>query len=478
MTTRTSAPATRANGELAFASALELAELIRRKETSPPTLTELYLDRIERLNPALNAYLTIAADQAKAAAKAAESRMGDADPPPFLGVPISIKDLNDTAGIRTTRGCAGYRDRVPDTDEAVVRRLKRAGFIVLGKTNSPEFGIGVFTEPVGYDPCRNPWNLERTPGGSSGGAGSALMAGLSPVSHGSDGGGSIRIPSAWCGAVGLKPSRGRISAAPAPQSMSATNGALTRTVSDTAALIDIMAGYEPGDAFWAPPFEQPLVSALARAPGRLRVAVTATRTEVPVHPEWSAAALSTAALLAELGHDVEEAAPPWTPLDPEHPIIKSRCALMAASEPDLPAFEVLDPFTQWFIEVGRTLSTRDVFIGDVLSSQFARRLVEFFSDYDVLITPTTAGPPPLVGSMRNEVDPSRTIANCINACPFTADWNLTGQPAISLPLYADASGLPIGVQLVGRPAREDVLISLAGQLEQALPWRDRRPALA
>ena len=216
------------DADLAFTSALDQAEMIRHGEVSPGELVEGYLERIERLDPQLDSYLTVAADQARAAASDAEKRLarGDVDDAPFLGVPISIKDLADTAGIRTTHGTATYADRIPDVDDEVVARIRRAGFVILGKTNTPEFGSRSTTESPAYPTARNPWDTNRTPGGSSGGAGAGLAAGLSAIAHGSDGGGSIRIPAAWCGLVGLKPSRGRVSWAPGPQSANATNGPL------------------------------------------------------------------------------------------------------------------------------------------------------------------------------------------------------------------------------------------------------------
>ena len=460
--------------DLAFLPALELAGLVRSGQVSPVELVETYLHRIERLNPLLNAYLTVAGDQALTAAKEAAPAGQDASP--FFGVPVSIKDLDNAAGIRTTRGSAGYADFVPEADDAAVAKLKAAGFIVIGKTNTPEFGSAVCTEPVAYGPCRNPWDTDRTPGGSSGGAACALAAGLAPISHGSDGGGSIRIPSAWCGVFGIKPSRGRVSAAPLPQSLHSGQGPIARTVADAAAMLDVMAGYVAGDAFWPPAPSRPFLEEVGQDPGRLRVAFTASRSETEVHPDWVAAVKATAELLADLGHEVVEDAPPWTPLDPDHPVVKGRAASMAAIAPDLPAFELLDPINQTFIEVGRTLSVRDALLCDSIAATMARSIVAFFDRYDVLLTPTNAVPPPLVGELRDNEDPWNGLRKSLLACPFTADWNMTGQPAVSLPLHVDTAGLPVGVQLVGRPAAEATLIRLSAQLEEACPWRSRRPA--
>lgn len=464
--------------DLCYCSATELAEQIHRREVSPVEVVQTFLDRIERLNPILNAYLTVAADQALASAKKAEPLVGNPDAPLFLGVPISIKDLNDCAGIRTTRGSAAFVDQIATDDEAAVGKLKGAGFIVIGKTNTPEFGSAIITEPVAYGPCRNPWDTNRNSGGSSGGAASALASGMTPISHGSDGGGSIRIPSAWCGVYGLKPSRGRVSAAPAPQNMFAGQGPIARTVEDAAAMLDAMAGYVAGDAFWPPPPDRPFREEVGADPGRLRIAVTTERPGATIDREWASAVEATADLLSDLGHDVVTDAPPWTPLDPEHPVVKNRCAYMAAGEADLPPFEFLDPVNQKFIEVGRTLSTRDALLGDATAAKLSRSIVSFFDRYDVLVTPTNSRSAPLVGELRDDEDPWRALGKALLACPFTADWNMTGQPAVSLPLAVDLQGLPIGIQIVGRPSDEALLIRLSAQLEAARPWRNRLPPIS
>ena len=306
--------------DLAFAPALDQAQALRAGELGAVELTELYLRRIERLDTGaddgLSAYLTVAADQALDAARAAQRRLdegrGDDALPPFLGVPISIKDLHDTAGIRTTHGTATWNARIPQRDDEVVARIRRAGFVVLGKTNTPEFGSRSTTESPAYPTARNPWDRTRTPGGSSGGAGAALAAGLCPIALGSDGGGSVRIPAAWCGLVGLKPSRGRVTWAPGPQSWNATTGPLARTVADAAALLDVMAGPAPGDAWWAPPPARPFRAEVGSPPGRLRVAWTTAHPDptAAVEPAWRDAVLAAAAALESEGHELVEAAPP------------------------------------------------------------------------------------------------------------------------------------------------------------------------
>jgi amidase len=465
------------NPDLAWMPALEQARLIRSKELSPTELCELYLRRIECHDGRLNSYLTVAAEQALAGARQAEQAVMAGDPlGPFHGVPMSVKDLADTAGIRTTMGTAAWKDRVPDDDDEVVRRLRVAGFVLLGKTNTPEFGSAVFTEPIAYGPCLNPWDTTRTPGGSSGGAAAALAAGLCAISHGTDGGGSTRIPSAWCGLVGFKPSRGRISASPHPQNLFTTNGALARTVADAAAMLDAMAGYATGDAFWAPPPTRPFLDEVREAPGRLRIAVAPGRPDIVVDPDYQQAVRDTASLLADLGHDVMEALPPFTEVTVDNPVVAAAAATFAATSDGLPPFETLDPINQGFIRLGRTVSAKEVILAQLSTAATIRTLVAFFDSYDVLVTPTTAVPAPPIGRFRHPTHPWETFLEVLPFTPFTADWNMTGQPAVSLPLYVDRSGLPIGIQLVGRPAAEATLVRIASQLEQAAPWADRRPA--
>src|SRR3990170_2175338 len=258
--------------ELAFLPAVEQARLVKAGEVTSVELVELYLGRIERLDPQLNSFVTVRSEGAIADARAADAAPSEG---PFHGVPIAVKDLTATAGIRTTYSSRAYADYVPDFDTAVVRRLREAGFVILGKTNTPEFGTTAFTESELNGATRNPWNPERTPGGSSGGAAAALAAGLLPVAHGSDGGGSVRLPASCCGVFGLKPSRGRVSSAPFPSLEGlSTAGPISRSVVDAAALLDVLAGYEPGDPWWTPPPERPFAEEVGRPPGRLRVAVT------------------------------------------------------------------------------------------------------------------------------------------------------------------------------------------------------------
>jgi amidase len=470
--------------DLAFTPATDQAAMLRRGDVTSVELTDLYLGRIDALNPTINAYVTVAADAARARAREADTelrdRKGDASLPPFLGVPISIKDLHDTAGIRTTHGTAEWSDRIPEHDDEVVARCRAAGFVFLGKTIVPEFGPLNISEPPAYPPGRNPWDPDRSCGGSSGGAAAALAAGLCAVSHGSDGGGSIRNPSAWCGAVGIKPQRGRVSAAPASQQFFSINGPIARTVGDAAALLDAMAGPATGDAWWAPPFERPLAEEIGIAPGALRVAYHAHPgvERDACAPANRAAVEDTVRLLEGLGHDVEEAMPPGYTED----VVMQSSAIFAANhaaEADLapyPPLETLDPWMRTLVEMGRLVSAVDYVKALDMLQAMSRRTVAFFDEYDLFVSPTVAAPPPVVGSMRDAG--IERVMEFWALTPFTALWNTTGQPAMSLPLAMDEAGLPVGVQIVGRPAAEATLLRVASVLEAERPWRDRRPPVS
>ena len=461
--------------ELAFTPALELAARVRARKVSPVELTQLYLERIERIDPQLNAYVTVDAEGALAAARAAEASPSDA---PFHGVPIPIKDLSETAGLRTTYSTKAYARFVPDFDAAVVRRIRGAGFIVLGKTNTPELGTIAQTESELNGICRNPWDVSRTPGGSSGGAAAATAAGLCPVAHGSDGGGSIRNPASCCGLFGLKPSRGRVS--PAPYGSGAlglgTSGPLARTVRDAAALLDVMAGYEPGDLFVAPAPERPFLAEADLEPGRLRIAVTTEPPiEVAVDPACAAAAHSAAALLAELGHDVREATPP----SPSSEMILDfiRVWQVGPATAGIDDLSLLEPINRMLAEDARATPSSDHALAIMALQRMARRTITFWNDVDVVVTPTLAMPPVPVGWTYEDTDgdPRAAFARQSLFTPFTPFVNVTGQPAASVPLHWSENGLPVGVQLIGKPFADATVIRLAAQLEQARPWADRRP---
>jgi amidase len=392
-------------------------------------------------------------------------------------VPFPIKDLQETAGIRTTFSSLAYADYVPDFDVAVVRRLKEAGFLVIGKTNSPELGITATTESRLNGACRNPWDPTRTPGGSSGGAAVAVVAGMAPAAHGTDGGGSIRIPASCCGVFGLKPSRGRVSLAPyGGHEGFSTSGPLTRTVQDAAALLDVMSGYELGDPWWAPPPARPFAEEPGADPGRLRVAVTTSPPlKTPVAPECAAATDDAARLLAELGHSVEEATPPWGTGELIDLFMAVWTVIPSLKEKPRELFE---PMNQLLIDRSEGVEAVDYVIATQRLRGLARRIVEFWADYDLVLTPTLAQPPPPLGTLMVDDDPEGNFERAWRFTPFTQVANVTGLPAVSIPLYWSEDGLPIGVQLIGGPADEAGLIRVSAQLEQARPWRDRRPPLS
>lgn len=466
--------------DLAFEAAVDQAKLVRRGEVSPVELVEMYLRRTEKLDDELNAFVTLAPDEALDAARAAEQKVGRGDDvPPFLGVPIAIKDLAETKGMRTTFSTKELADYVPDVDTGFVRRIKEAGFIILGKTNTPEFGTVPVTESELNGACRNPWDLSRTPGGSSGGAAAGLAAGLFPVAQGSDGGGSIRIPSSCCGLYGLKPSRGRVSSGPrlgeAWEGFS-TAGPIARTVRDAAALLDVMSGYETGDPYWAPPPPRPFADEVGQPPGKLRVAVTmASPNGVPVDPAVVAATEEAARLLEALGHSVEEAAPDWAADETTSAFIK----VVQTSPALLPVDRSrMEPLNQALLDAADALSSADYVRAVTTLQRVARRVVAFWDGYDMLLTPTLALPPVPIGWVFQDDDPWMQLTRSGFFIPFTPPFNITGQPAASLPLHWTDDNLPVGVQLVGRPGDDATLLRLSNQLEQASPWAPKHPPLS
>jgi amidase len=447
--------------------ALSLAARIRAGEVGWRELAEQHLE-------------VVRADELNAFTYVVEEPRPPADEHgAFAGVPIAIKDLDDVEGMPTTYSCKAYAHNVAQADSAMTRRIRRAGFVILGKTNTPEFGtIGVTESELNGD-CRNPWDTSRTPGGSSGGAAAAVAAGLLPIAQGSDGGGSIRNPASCCGLVGIKPSRGRVSPAPYVSGSLGlgTSGPLARSVRDAAALLDVMRGNEPGDMYVPPPPERPYLEEVERAPGRLRVAVT-TRppVAVPVDPACASAAEETARLLDELGHDVVEATPPW---DAEEMLAEFiRVWQVGPATSGIEDLSLLEPINRVLAEQARA-TTSPEYVNAVYRLQtVARRVVAFWDEVDVLLTPTLALPPVPIGWTWEDTDgdPLQAFARQTLFTPFTPVVNVTGQPAVSLPLHRSDDGLPVGVQLVGRPFDEATLVRLASQLEQARPWAARFPA--
>lgn len=460
--------------DLAFTPALEQAQLIRRREVSPLELVEIYLERIERLNPQLGSYFTVTADLAIADAKAKTNILANtSELPPFFGVPISIKDLNAVAGVPCTYGNAALFNNIPDYDDGVVTRIKQAGFIILGKTATSEIGSFPYSEPTGFPPARNPWNLAYTPGGSSGGAASSVAAGLCAIAQGSDGGGSIRGPAACCGLVGIKPSRGRVSKAPLGDRLGglATNGPIARTVADAAAMLDVISGYTTGDPYWLP---DPEPSFLASTQLKLGALTIAFDTSVPpigaADANCTQGVLQTVQLLAQLGHKVEQKSPDVSGLVEPFQVVWQSGVAAAGLPP-----EVLHPLNRWLIS--RTGSVPEYLQALVQLQMASRQIVAFFDTVDVLVLPVYLHSPIRVGEWADLI-PAETFAKIINwvaPCPVV---NATGLPAIALPVGFDSNGLPLSVQLIGKPAAEATLISLAAQLEAANPWIQHRPALA
>ena len=464
--------------DIEFLPALEQARLIRQRDLSPVELVDLYLDRIVRLDGELNTFVTLVADEARLAAVAAEKAVADGEQlAPFHGVPIGIKDLAEVQGIRTTFSCGPLSEYVPEFDNAAVRRIREAGFILLGKTNAPEFGTVPQTESRLNGICRNPWDMNFTPGGSSGGAAAALAAGLMPVAHASDGGGSIRIPASCCGLFGLKPARGRVSNGPRFGEILAgfaTEGAIGRSVADAAALLDVMSGYEVGDPYWAPPPERPFADEVGIDPGALKVGFTLVGgNDTPVEDEVADSIRDTASLLESLGHKVEEFEPTWN--EPELTlnfitIWQSGCCYYAGLDP-----QALEPLNRVLAEQAAQTTMETYVQARIQVEAYSRRVVALWNDYDVILTPTIPMTPRPIGWIFEEEDPWMQLVRAGMIVPFTVTANITGQPAVSVPLHWSSSGLPIGSHLQGRPADETTLIRLSAQLEAARPWADKRP---
>ncbi|QWZ09023.1 amidase [Nocardioides panacis] len=456
--------------ELHDLTALEQGSAIRAGEVSSAELVEHYLARIERLSDTVGAFVTVTAEAARSAVPRG--------PGPLVGVPTAVKDLNTTAGVVTEFGSATMKGYVPDVSDEVVLRLERGGLVSLGKTSTPEFGSPCYTEPDNAPPARTPWDLDRMAGGSSGGAAAAVAAGLVPLAQGSDGGGSIRIPASCCGLVGLKPSRGRVSGGPMygdPVGLG-TAGPLARTVRDAAALLDVLAGPAVGDPFWAPPPPTSFLAACDVEPGRLRVARfrTPVIADAPLHPAVVDAYESATRLLVSLGHDVEEID---VPVPPEAVATFETCwAVLTALSAAPPGTEhLLRPLTAWLQERGRAVSGPEFGLAVGEARRIASRAVRTLAPYDAVLTPTLAQPPLRIGEIRDDADPARDFENQKAFTPWTSAWNLTGMPAVSLPLHVSEDGLPVGVMLAGRPAEEHVLLGLSAQLEAAAPWADRTP---
>jgi amidase len=467
------------------------AELVRSGQASPAELVEDAIARIERVNSTLNAVVRDRFEQAR------QEAAGTLPDGPFRGVPMLLKDLGcHVAGEQTNYGTSFLRDAqiTWPTDSHLASRFRDAGFVFVGRTNVPEFGTTVTTEPVANGPCRNPYDLNRSTGGSSGGSAAAVAAGLVPVAHANDGGGSIRIPASECGLVGLKPTRARVSQGPdvgEGWAGATIDGVVSRTVRDSAAVLDAIGVPMPGDPYWAPPLPRPLRDEVGAPVGRLRVGLLDSPPDNGQYlddPECRAAVAETGRLLEQLGCDVEMAHP--EPMYDEG--FTSRFITTIAADSALTmqllqgalgrpiADDELEPRNQLYRAIGDSLLAKDYLAARLWLGGWVRRMSMWWaapeqggSGFDLLVTPTVAAPPPELGWMTGEQEGAR-ISSFI---PYTAQFNVTGQPAISLPLHWTPTGLPVGVQLVGAFGREDVLVRVASALEQAAPWSERRPGV-
>lgn len=472
------------DADLDVRTALELAAAIRRRELSPTEVMEATLTAVEQRNPALNAVIWLDDDDARARAQTATERIareGAEDLPPFFGVPLPVKDLSPVAGWPNTLGSAGADDAPAEETALVVERLEEAGFLLCGRTNSPEFGLITATENERYGITRNPWDLDRTPGGSSGGASAAVAGGMFTVAHGGDGGGSIRIPASCTGLVGLKPSRGRVPGWTVSWEGADVDGVLTRTVGDAAAVLDVIAQPDPL-AWWNAPVPQ---RPFAEEPGtdqpRLRVlGTTAAPLGVEVDPECVRAVERALAILADAGHEIVEAR------------FEPHAREFAAHFGDVVDAGLADKPVDWDRVHPYSRTSRDraaavdslSYVSAVAGLQrWSRKMVaQWGGQFDLLVTPTMAIQPPPAGQMLREItqQPGEAPSSLLATVMFTSIFNMSGLPAISLPVHtASDTGLPVGAQLVAGPWQEDLLLRLAAQVEAALPpWEQRRPDLA
>ncbi len=465
--------------DVAFAGAARQAEMVRKGEVSPTELVRLHLERIERLNPQLNAFRLVLGEKAMLEAEQAEARLKGGDERPLLGVPIAIKDESEVAGVVKMLGTDAF-DQPADADAEMVRRLRAAGAIVVGVTHLPELAICGFTESATWGVTRNPWNPQRTPGGSSGGSGAAVAAGLVPVASAGDGGGSIRIPAASCGLFGLKPQRGRVSLAPLKEGWNGLGvlGCLSRSVLDTALYLDIVSGgsEEPGAP---PPPERPFVESATTPPGRLRVAwsTAAPRAAAPptVSDDAKRAVSDTAEVLRSLGHEVAQRDPEWGAIG--NNIAPRFLRGVSETVDEVPHPERLERRTRGFGRLGRQLP--DAIFERALRGREvdAARVNAIFDFCDVLMTPVMGGTALPVRRWEGQ-GALRTVLGMSRFYPYCVPWNHLGNPAMAVPSGFDAAGMPLSVQIIGRPGDEATLLSLAGQLEAERPWADARPPIS
>jgi amidase len=470
--------------ELSTLDATAQAELVRKKEVKPIELIEAAISRIEKVNPRINAVVTKMYDQARAEANTA---LSDA---PFAGVPFLLKDLLAAyKGVPMSSGSKYLKDFKPNYDSELVTRYKRAGLIVVGKTNTPEFGILPTTEPELFGATRNPWNTNRTPGGSSGGSAAAVAAGIVPMAHANDGGGSIRIPASCCGVFGLKPTRARNPLGPNFGDIFSglvAEHVVSRTVRDSAALLDATSGPALGDPYCAPEPARPFAKEIGASTGKLRIAFsTKAPLGTPIHADCVSAVEDAAKLLADLGHEVVNAVPAIN----GEMLWKSFLAIWAAgvtwtiqsvrdAAGRMPAEAELEPITVAFNERGKGVAASEYLLAVQHFQILARQIAAFMENYDVLLTPTLGSPPLPLGSFAPTAEDAVGMGVAAEFVPFTPICNATGQPAMSMPLYWNAEGLPVGTHFMGRYGDEATLYRLAAQLEQARPWANRRPPVS
>ena len=461
------------------ASALELAAGLRERHFSSVELLDACLAAVDRLNPTLNAVTWRDDAGARAAAQEADRLIAAGGQSPFLGVPIPVKDLTPVAGWPVTYGSHGAPEAPSETSELVVDALARAGFVLCGRTNTPAFGVITAAENLRHGITRNPWDTNRSPGGSSGGAASAVAGGMFPIAHANDGGGSIRIPASYCGLVGLKPSRGRVPRLAQSWLGAVVEGVVTRTVADSAAVLDAIAAVDPLAWYNAPAPARPFAQETAATPPALRIGLMAQAPlGMPTDQACTAAARAAAAALEGLGHSVQEVEVPTISEEMIPPFI----ALTQAGLADYDGVDwaAVEPHIAHQRKASGELSAYEFALAARNLELLSRReLVRWGRDFDILVTPTSAILPPVAGSIMEaqHAAPDQPVLDVVASVAFTAFGNVTGLPAVSLPLHWTDAGLPVGVQLVGGPWQEALLISLAAQLERAMPWDARTPSL-
>jgi Asp-tRNA(Asn)/Glu-tRNA(Gln) amidotransferase A subunit family amidase len=465
---------------LCFMPAAMISAAVRSGDLSAAEVTEAVLQRIDAINPLINAFVTLVPEIARAQARAIDDTRANGGPlGPLAGVPVSIKDLSPTAGIRTTFGSKPFAENIPSEDAVYVARLKQAGAIVLGKTNTPEWGYKGATDNLLFGPTRNPWNRSRIAGGSSGGAAAAVAAGLGPIAEGSDGGGSIRIPASCCGVFGFKPSFGRVPRYPTANAWSTltANGPLTRTVRDAALMLSVMAGRDDRDPFSIDTTEDDL-GAVDRGVAGLRVAWSADLGHAAVDPEVRRLCEAGARRFLDLGCSLDEAHPDGGSVKAAWETIFGSNYPLRLGEALEKTPEAIDPNLLRKARIWATLSASDLLRAQIRQTEWYLAVERFFERYDLLLTPTIAVPPFAVEHLGpSEID-ERPADPYYDWIPFTYPFNLTGSPACSLPCGFTSGGLPVGLQVVGRRHADATVLAAAGAFEQIAPWADLRPPLA